>query len=255
MAYVAVVQLKTPIAGFERYGLRVRLEGTERKSLTLELESPLWKAGADFDYHLNSATDFVGKASIRTPLIGYESFTLHLSNQLVTANAGTSSLSLNANAEARFAHMGLASNVEVVVSRNGVFRLSADGRYNEQTASLKTKGRLDERGLSCTMNLTTPFSRLANMDAFVQFERDLSSSRGLGLSVNGHEKIQVSLVHQSEMGHWLLSINNPWRPVDLAFSWQDESSDLIHYHAQLCWDLQRRSRSTLGARLVVNTTV
>ena len=61
MAYVAVVQLKTPIAGFERYGLRVRLEGTERKSLTLELESPLWKAGADFDYHLKSATDFICK--------------------------------------------------------------------------------------------------------------------------------------------------------------------------------------------------
>lgn len=142
-----------------------------------------------------------------------------------------------------------------MLSRNGLFRLSADGRYNEQMTALKTSGRLDGRGVSCTMNLTTPFSQLANLDTFVQFERDLSNSRGMGLSINGHEMIHVSLVHQSETGLWLLSVNNPWRPVDVAFSWRDESSNLIHYHAQLCWDLHRRSQSTLGARLVVNTTV
>ena len=164
-------------------------------------------------------------------------------------------MSLHTNAEALFAHLGLSSNVEAVLSRNGLFRLFTNGRYNQQTASLKTSGRLDGRGVSCTMNLTTPFSQLADLDAFVQFERDLGNNRGMGLSVNGHEMIHVALVHQSETGLWLLAVNNPWRPVDVAFSWRDESSHLIHYHAQICWDLHRRNQSTLGARLVVNTTV
>ena len=102
----------TPFAGFERYAVRLRLEGTQRKTLQVEVESPAMRIGADFDYVFNSATNFVSKASIRTPITGYESFTLHLSNQL-----GDSSYA--ANAEAVFANYGMAATIEGLLRANG----------------------------------------------------------------------------------------------------------------------------------------
>ena len=256
MAYVAVVQLKTPIAGFERYGLRMRLEGTDRKSLTLELESPLWKAGADFDYHFKSVTDFVSKVSVRTPLTGYESFTIDLSNQLVAAKSIDTPLSLNANAEARFAHLGLSCNFEATFSQHGMFNLALNAKLNEKMVNFKTNGRLDGQGISCYVNLTTPFTQLATLDGFVHFDREFNRerSRGMGLNANERQLLLILLDRQLETGLWVLTVHNPWQPVDLAFSWENQSVDLIHYHAQFCWDLHRRTQSTIGARLIVNTT-
>lgn len=102
----------TPFVGFERYAVHLRLEGTERKTLQVEVESPDMRVGADFDYSFKSATDFISKASIRTPFVGYESFTLHLSNRLGDA-------SYAASAEAQFANYGMAATVEGVLRSNG----------------------------------------------------------------------------------------------------------------------------------------
>ncbi len=105
-------KLSTPFSGFERYAIHLRLEGTERKTLQIEVESPELRVGADFDYVFNSATDFVSKASIRTPFAGYESFTIHLSNRLGEA-------SYSVNAEAIFAKYGMAATIEGVLRNNG----------------------------------------------------------------------------------------------------------------------------------------
>ena len=55
-------------------------------------------------------------------------------------------------------------------------------------------------------------------------------------------------------GLQVLQIKNPWRPVDFSYSLEHDISDLIHYHVQLCWDLNRRSSATLGGRLIVKTS-
>lgn len=244
LAYVAIVQLNTPFVDFERYAIHLRLEGTERKTLQIEVESPGMRVGADFDYVFNSPTDFVGKASIRTPLAGYESFTLHLSNQL-----GTSSYS--ANAEARFAAYGLAVSVEGLIRQDG-FQAQMDGRYNERVIVLKASGSLDEKRVTCNVDLVTPFEELKSLESFVQLEKDFAESKGFGLSMNGRQLILVTLAKQSD-GVQVLQIKNPWRPVDLSYSWE-KSIDLIHYQAQFCWDLNRRTSATLGARLVIKTS-
>ena len=245
MAYIAVVQLNTPFAHFERYAVHLRLEGTDRKTLQVEVESPAGiRVGADFDYAFNSPTDFVAKASIRTPLAGYESFTIHLSNQL-----GQSSYS--AAAEARFADYGLAASMVGLV-RPGGFQAQMDGRYNDRVIVLKASGSLDDKRVTSNVQLTTPFEALNSLESFVQLEKDMAESKGFGLSLNGRQLILVSLAKQSD-GLQVLTVKNPWRPVDVSYSWQN-GAHLIHYHVQLCWDLNRRSSATLGGQLVVKTS-
>ncbi|EFX69531.1 hypothetical protein DAPPUDRAFT_258493, partial [Daphnia pulex] len=159
--------------------------------------------------------------------------------------------SYSANAEARFADYGLAASVEGLV-RDGGFQAQMDGCYNDRVVVLKAGGSLDHKRVTCNVDLVTPFEELKTLESFVQLEKDLGESKGFGLSVNGRQLILVTLAKQPD-GLQVLQVKNPWRPVDVSYSWEN-SADLIHYQVQLCWDLNRRSLATLGGRVVVKTS-
>lgn len=244
MAYVTVVQLATPFQGFERYAVHLRLEGTERKTLQVEFESPNARVGADFDYVFNSVTDFIGKASIRTPIPSYESFTLHLSNQLAAS-------SYAANAEARFASYGLAAGIEGA-KRKGGFEGRVTGKYNEDSITLKAAGSMSDKKVDFRADLTTPFEAVKAIETFVKLERDLSESKGFGLKFNGEQIVVVSLAKQPS-GHYVLEVRNPWQPIELGYTWEN-SNDLKHYAGNLCWNTEKRPASSFGGSVIIRTT-
>ena len=124
--------------------------------------------GYDVSTITSSIRRRISSEKLPTPLAGNESFTLHLSNQL-----GESSYS--ANAEARFADYGLAASVEGLV-RQGGFQAQMDGRYNDRVIVLKVGGSLDEKRVTCNVNLATPYEELKSLEIFVQLERDLAES-------------------------------------------------------------------------------
>lgn len=127
-----------------------------------------------------------------------------------------------------------------------------DGRYNDKVIVLKTAGGMDNKRISCNLELATPFERFRKVESFIQLEKNLAESKGFGVNVNGHQLVLVSLAQQPD-GLRILQVRNPWRPIDLSYSWE-HSVDLIHYHAQVCWDLNQRTTSTLGGRLIVRTS-
>jgi hypothetical protein len=244
--YIAVFQLNTPFAGFERYAVHIRLEGTDRKTLQVELEYPGTRVGADFDYVFNSKSDFVGKASIRTPYAGYESFTVHLSNQMTPSG-------YTGNAEAVFADYGLSSNVQVVFMKNG-FDAKSGIRFNDKDVIVfKSSGLMDDNGLKSELHLSTWFEKLRTVDSFFRVDRNPTvDKKGFGLTVNDRQIFLISL-DQQEDGTQTLQLQNPWRPMTLSYS-LEHNAQLIHYQAQFCWDLNRRSESTIGGQLLVKSS-
>ena len=244
-AYIALFQLNTPFADFERYALRLRLEGTERKTLQMELEYPGTRIGADFDYVFNSNTDFVCKVSISTPFKNYESFTIQATNQLTDS-------SYVANLEARFASYGFSVNLDGAL-RNSGLDATLEGRYNEQVVSMKINGVLTDKSIDGKFIVTTPFESFKSLDSFIYLSKDRSAeNRGLGFSLNGRKVIVVTLLTHPD-GTRTLEVQNPWRPITMSFS-MERSSDLTNYHAQICWDVNSRTESTLGGQLIIKNT-
>ncbi len=111
---------------------------------------------------------------------------------------------------------------------------------------------MSESRISWNLDMVTPFQQMKKVEGFLQLDKDLVESKGFGLTVNGRQMMLVSLAQQPD-GLRTLQIRNPWRPIDLSYSWEN-SIDLIHYHAQICWDLNARRSSTLGGRLIVKTS-
>jgi len=243
-AYVAIVQLKTPFVNYERYGVQLRLEGTERKTFHIELESAATRVGADFDYLFNSNTDFVCKASINTPFKNYESFTIQATNRWLES-------SYVANLEAIFVNYGVSMNVNYVFRADGL-EASLQGRFNDQVIALAIKGDVKKDKIEGKLNLKTPFEAVKSVEGFVAYENNGTvDNKGFGISLNGRQMIDASLV--SKDGTYTLKIDNPWSPMDLSFS-MESGQDLINYHAQVCWNLNSRADSTLGGTVTVKNT-
>lgn len=191
-------------------------------------------------YMVSNAFISLGKASIFTPFVGYESSTIQLSNRL-------NENSFSAHAEAVLFHQGVSAAINATKGNNE-FGIKSHINFNSDNfMNFETSGHINGNSLQSVLKLNIPILSLftsnsteslfnidsfLTIDAFIRLDNNPTlENTGFGLKINDDQIFLISYDNQQD-GIKILSFLNPWQPMRLMVA-SEYSPSLINYQVNL----------------------
>jgi len=235
--YKMILDVNTPYEK-HNYGVTLRFEKTDRKTIHIELDYPGSTVGIEFDYVFESWDNLVTKVSLKTPYQGFEQIALYLVHQIgETGYTGE----VKAQLGEKIIHVQISGHMKDEITE-GNLKLQILGMHFQLQGFIKTT----ENHISTQATFSSSWKTLSS--ANLSYSHADNAREGLDsysgeISYNG-EVLFYFLKSKTEK-QTELELKTPWRSM-LGKYIIDLSSDKGNVEVQVTWNTRNPKENTLA---------